>query len=102
MTHEEQITMSNEMLEVHVAMDSASALLGYIIDEDFCGATAPDYFEYNYERIQIKLCAVAEFLYKACLRMDFIVGEKTSITEAFKSNVAELMSYHMPLEEHKK
>ncbi|MBS5724637.1 MAG: hypothetical protein KHW59_02520 [Clostridiales bacterium] len=95
MTREEQIKMANELYEVDIAMETASELLWIVMDEHFDKITCPDHFETYYARIQTKLRAAHEFLYQACLRMDFLTGEKTDITEAHKRNFAELTSYPM-------
>ena len=95
MTREEQINMANELYEVDIAMETASEVLRIVMDEHFDNLTCPDHFKLDYTRIQTKLRAAHEFLYQACLRMDFITGEKTDITEAYKRNFAELTSYPM-------
>ncbi len=95
MTREEQINMANELYEVDVAMDAAADLLWIVMEEHFDTITCPDHFKADYTRIQTKLRAAREFLYQACRRMDFIMGEKTDITEAYKRSFAQLISYPM-------
>lgn len=94
MTHDEQIMISNEMYDVHIAMDTAANLLQDVIYGHFTEITAHKDFEFNYGNIQSRLTAVSEFLYQACLKMDFVTGEETPLTEAYKRNSAELIAYH--------
>ncbi len=94
MTRKEQIMISNEMLDVHYSMDVAADLLFGVIDDHFTLTTAHETVERDYETIRLQLTAVSEFLYQACLKMDFITGEETPLTEAYKRNYAELIACH--------
>lgn len=94
MTYEEQLMIDTEMFDTHVAMDTAANLLQKTIDDYFMSNKVYKEFNSEYKRIQTCLEAVSEFLYQACLRMDFITGEETPLTEAYKHNSAELIAYH--------
>lgn len=94
MTRQEQLMIDIVMFDTHFAMDTAANLLQITMDDYFISGKVYEDFASDYERIQTCLEAVREFLHQACLRMDFITGEETTLTEAYKRSSAELIAYH--------